>query len=336
MKLTFTRLTALILTAIIATGTMLVSCTDTIDDTSADPDANTNIADTPEVPDTPDVPEIPDNSDVESTGNFVFTTENYPKMGGSLAALPLGEAVTATVLGIDRQSANSMIVFEGSTTDNYKALVDGTFDILLAYEPSEEALEYAASKGVEYEMTAIGADALVFICSLENEIENLTSEQIKEIYKGNITNWKSVGGKDLELIPYQRNRDSGSQTLFDKLINLGDELMDAPADLKVGSMIGLLEAVADYDNSEGALGYTVYYYLTNMESDKLGTSKILSVDGVAPTNETIASGEYPYVNDFYVVINKSASADSSERVLYNWITSAQGKELVQRENYVAK
>lgn len=268
--------------------------------------------------------------------SFEFTVDNYPKMGGSLANLPLGEAVTATVLGVDRKTASSMITFEGSTTDNYEALVDGKFDILLAYEMGEDAIKYCKDKGVELEMTAIGTDALVFICSLENKVENLSDEQIKEIYKGNITNWSEVGGEDHSIIPYQRNRDSGSQTLFDKIINLGDELMDAPEETRIGSMIGLLEAVADYDNSKDALGYTVYYYLTNMEQDKLSTSKLLSVGGIAPTNDSIKSGEYPYTNDFYVVIRKDAAQDSPERILYNWIKSEQGKELAKRENYVVK
>ena len=271
----------------------------------------------------------------KSTG-FVFTEENYPKMGGSLANLPLGEAVTATVLGIERDKASDMIVFEGSTTDNYKALVDGRFDILLAYEPSEEAKEYAKANNSENEMTAIGADALVFICSLENELSSLTTEQIKSVYKGEITNWSEVGGKDVPIIPYQRNKDSGSQTLFDKLVNLGDELMEAPVDRKIGSMIGLLEAVADYEDSEGALGYTVYYYLTNMEKEKLSRSKILDVDGVEPNNETIGKGEYPFVNDFFVVIRKDAPENSPESILYNWIVSEQGLELVKRENYPVK
>lgn len=282
--------------------------------------------------------EIPEdnNTNIPTQESFVFTEENYPKMGGSLANLPLGEAVTSTVLGIDREKASSMIVFEGSTTDNYKALVDGRFDILLAYEMSEEAAQYCKDNNTELEMTAIGTDALVFICSLENTVSSLTKKQIEEIYKGNITNWKEVGGEEHAIIPYQRNKDSGSQTLFDKLVNLGDELMEAPESIKVGSMIGLLEAVADYDNSKDALGYTVYYYLTNMEEDKLLTSKLLAVDGVSPTNDTIRNGEYPYVNDFYVVIRKDAPEDFPERILYNWIISEQGKELARRENYVVK
>lgn len=291
-----------------------------------------------EEPQTPmnDNTEVNVENEVTDNDSFVFTEENYPKMGGSLANLPLGEAVTATVLGIDRETANSMIKFEGSTTDNYEALVDGEFDIILAYEMGEDAVKYAKEAGVELEMTAIGADALVFICSTENPVESLTSEQVEEIYKGNITSWSELGGNEVDIIPYQRNKDSGSQTLFDKLVNLGDELMEAPKEQVVGSMIGLLEAVADYDNSEGSLGYTVYYYLTNMEADKLNTSKLLAVDGVAPTNDAIARGEYPYVNDFYVVIRKDAAEDSPERVLYNWIISDQGKELARRENYVVK
>ena len=284
-----------------------------------------------------DIDSISENEISSSVSeSFEFTIDNYPKMGGSLANLPLGEAVTATVLGVDRKTASSMITFEGSTTDNYEALVDGKFDILLAYEMGEDAIKYCKDKGVELEMTAIGTDALVFICSLENKVENLSDEQIKEIYKGNITNWSEVGGEDHSIIPYQRNRDSGSQTLFDKIINLGDELMDAPEETRIGSMIGLLEAVADYDNSKDALGYTVYYYLTNMEQDKLSTSKLLSVGGIAPTNDSIKSGEYPYTNDFYVVIRKDAAQDSPERILYNWIKSEQGKELAKRENYVVK
>ncbi|MBR5528299.1 MAG: substrate-binding domain-containing protein [Clostridia bacterium] len=267
---------------------------------------------------------------------FTFTEDNYPKMGGSLANLPLGEAVTATVLNIDREKASSMIKFEGSTTDNYIALADGEFDILLAYEMSEEAKEYCSEKSTELEMTAIGADALVFICSLENEVENLTSENIEKIYTGEVTNWSEVGGSDHPIIAYQRNKDSGSQTLFDKLLNLGDRLTDAPQETRIDSMIGLLEAVADYENSEDALGYTVYYYLTNMEEEKLGTSKILAVDGISPTNDTIADGSYPYTNDFYVVIRKDAAPDSPERILYNWIISEQGKELAEKENYVVK
>ena len=275
----------------------------------------------------------PANSEGSEPAFPEFSKEDYPKMGGSLANLPLGQAVTATLLGISREDANSLITFAGSTTDNYKALVDGDFDILLAYEPSEEAKEYIESSGVEVDMVPIGVDALVFICSNENPVENLSLSQIKDIYSGKITDWSEIGGNNGEIIPYQRNKDSGSQTLFDKLVNLGSDLVEPPLEYSILTMQGLVEAVANYDNSERALGYTVYYYLTNMESDKLKTTKILPVEGVEPNNETIGSGQYPLTNDFYVVIRADEAEGSPARVLRDWITSDVGSALVERENY---
>ncbi len=272
----------------------------------------------------------------EQIGNFTFTKENFPIVGGSLALKPYGQALTATILGIPRDGAIDPAIWEGSTTDKYIEFVNGEIELLLAYEPSEEAIEYAKEKGFEWEITAIGADALVFICSNKNPVESLTMEQIEKIYSGEITNWNEVGGNNAELVAYQRNRDSGSHTLFDKLIPLGDKLIEPPKERKVESMIGLLEAIADYDNAENSLGYTVYYYLTNMESDKLSRSKILAVDGIDPTNENIASGKYTLVNDFYVAIPKNLPEDAPARILYNWIISAQGKQLLENENYVAK
>lgn len=267
-------------------------------------------------------------------GSFTFTEDNYPRMGGSLAVLPLGEAITAAALSISREETANYILFENSTTWNYEQLVDGNFDILLAYEPSQEAIAYAQAQNFEWEITPIGRDALVFIANADNPVEGLTTQHITDIYTGQITNWSQVGGNDSEIIAYQRNRDSGSQTLFDLFFPLGDQLVEPPTDLIVDSMIGLLEAIADYDDSQDALGYTVYYYLTNMETDKLSRSKILAVDDVEANNETIAAGEYPYVNDFYVVIPAGLPDDDPARILYNWICSQQVKELGERENYV--
>ena len=278
----------------------------------------------------------PTEQTTQPEGNFIFTQENFPIVGGSLALKPFGQALTATVLGIPREGAIDPEIWEGSTTEKYRQFVDGEIELLLAYEPSEEAIAYAKEKGFEWEITAIGADALVFICSNLNPVNNLTMEQLRQIYSGKLTNWNQVGGNDATIAAYQRNRDSGSHTLFDKLMGLGDQLIEPPKDQLVESMIGLLEAVADYDNAENALGYTVYYYLTNMESDKLASSKILWADGIEPTNQNISTGKYPLVNDFYVAIPKDLPEDAPARILYNWIISQQGKQLLEQENYVAK
>jgi len=268
-------------------------------------------------------------------GNFEFTADNYPRMGGSLAVLPLGEVVTAAALGIGRDNAAELIKFEGSTTSNYIALAEGEFDILLAYEPSQEAKDYAESKGFEWEMTPIGRDALVFITNNENKLDGLTTGQVYDIYTGKIKNWSEIGGADGEIKPFRRNEDSGSHTLFELLVLKGAALADRPTEMTlVESMVGMLEAIAEYNASDGAIGYTVYYYLTNMEDAKLDSSKIFKLDGIEPNPSTIASGKYSLINDFYVVIPKDTPTNSPVRILYNWICSEQVRKLGEAEKYI--
>ena len=261
-----------------------------------------------------------------TTDNF-FTLDNYPKMGGSLAALPLGEALTANALDLTREEATKLLTFDGSTTSNYERLRDGTFDIILAYEPAGE-VTYTD----EFEFTPIGLDALVFITGKNNPVENLTSEEISDIFNGYITNWSEVGGEDKAVVPYIRNPESGSHTLFEVFFDLKgtDHIKN---EYVVGSMAGLLEAIADYKGTDEAIGYTVHYYLTKMEASTLDTSKLIAVDGVMPSFETIQNGEYKLSNEFYVVIRKTAEKNSPERVLYDWIASEQGKEIAKLEGY---
>ncbi|MBQ7542602.1 MAG: substrate-binding domain-containing protein [Clostridia bacterium] len=273
---------------------------------------------------------------VKNTGTFTFTAESFPRMGGSPANLPMGEAVAATVLGVSREKADEAISFSNSTTDCYKGLVDGTFDILIVYEPGEKAKAYIGEKQTVLEARPIGTDALAFVCSKKNKVKSLTLDQIKGIYSGKIKKWKEVGGKNEDILAYQCGKSTGSQALFNKLVGLGDKLMGAPVDLLLSSTDGLRETVAQYEGSENALGYTIYRRLAAGEDDRFTTSKILEVDGVTPSNETIKSGKYPLTDDFFVVIRKDAPQDSPQRILYNWICSAQGKALIEQEYYTAK
>jgi hypothetical protein len=97
-------------------------------------------------------------------------------------------------------------------------------------------------------------------------------------------------------------------------------------------MGGLVDMIASYDNGKNAIGYNVYYYVTQMKRDE--NIKLLSIDGAAPSPETIGSGEYPFVNDFYAVIRKDALENSPARLVFNWLQTADAKKLMAREGYV--
>ena len=81
----------------------------------------------------------------------------------------------------------------------------------------------------------------------DNPVQSLTRQQLRDIYAGKITNWKDVGGEDADIVAFQRREDSGSQTLFQKLLIQGGELMDAPTELAPAMMGELVDDIAEYN-----------------------------------------------------------------------------------------
>lgn len=267
--------------------------------------------------------------------NFKFTDENYPKTAAALSAEDLAKAIAATAVGRTRTEVDSLITLSGTTADAYKALCDEKVDIVIAYEPDTQALAYIKESGKDIDMTPIATDALVMICSGDNEVDSLTENQIAGIYSGRIRSWKEVGGSDTEVMPYQCKDGSAEQELFTRTLNLGDRLKAATKDVLVDSTGQFLSASAKYDNGKGAIGYAVYHklQLDKAAGEKFSTVKTLMIDGVAATDETIESGEYTLTENIYVAVRKDSLTGSAARVLYNWICSDQGKELIGNEGY---
>jgi ABC-type phosphate transport system substrate-binding protein len=164
-------------------------------------------------------------------------------------------------------------------------------------------------------------------------VTSLTQKQIVNIYTGKTKNWSQVGGEDIDIVPYQRISNSGSQALMLKLVMKDKAMMDAPMSLRPGEMYGLVNAVVSYTNTNNALGYSVFYYAQNMY--RVSGIQILAVDGIAPISATIASGSYPYVSPFYAVIRADEPANSSARKLFDWLTGPEGKRAVEDAGYVA-
>ena len=276
---------------------------------------------------------IPDASASQSVPEgepFVFTRENLPRLDGSTSTAPLARAMCAVLLGEDQDQVADLISFS-RTTQSYRNLMEGSADLLLAAEPAPEVLS-ELEEGGKWLLTPFATDALVFVVNQDNPVDNLTTQQVQQIYTGEITNWSQVGGDDLDIVPFQRNQEAGSQTMFEKLVMDGLDLMEPPKEWTSDSMIGLLEAVREYDNSPAAIGYTVYYYANDMEMAK--GLKVLSIDGVAPSAQAIRGGDYPFLNPYFVAIAKDAAEDSPTRILYDWVLGPDGQKLAALEGYV--
>ena len=260
---------------------------------------------------------------------FVFTRENFPTLDGSTSMKPLGQAVASVLLSETAEEVADLLDFH-RTTESFRYLMRGESDLLLVAEPNAVVFEEMERQEFSYEMQPIAKEALVFIVNSENPVDSLTVEQLQKIYTGEITNWSQVGGNDVDIIPFQRNETSGSQVLMDKLV-MGDlEMMEAPKEWIPSEMDTLMEGVRGYEDSAAAIGYSVYYYAEDMRMAE--GMKIISVEGIEPTDETIGSDEYPLINPYFAVI--SAEADENTRVLYDWLVSQDGQMVLEMQGYV--
>ena len=268
--------------------------------------------------------------------------KDYPIVDGSTATLPLSRAIYMLTTGASLEEAESNIV-HNKTTQSYFNLMNKENDIILAYSPSDEmmkAIEETNEKGSgEFEgetltpikIAPIGRDALVFLANKSNKVNNLSSKEIVDIYSGKITNWKELGGDDIEIKAFQRPQNSGSQNLVEKLVMKDTKMAQPVAEAVKGDMGELIEGVASYDNTANALGYSVYYYARNMKNDpKL---KFMQVDDIKPNSDTIRSKEYPYINDFYVAIRADEKEDSNAYKLFEWLTSDNGQTVINKLGY---
>jgi phosphate transport system substrate-binding protein len=265
----------------------------------------------------------------------IFSLEDYPKVDASLATQPLTDAFIENFTGTLPSEEELDYT---NTHPGYIRLINGEVDLLVVTEPSEEELKLAEEAGVELEIIPVVKEGFVFYVNEKNPVKSLTLSQIQDIYAGEITNWKDVGGNDEEIKAFQRPENSGSQTGMYSLVMKDRKIMTAPKEDLIETMYEIVNLVSNYDNGVNSIGYSYYYYATTMfeEMDKDVTERIrlLAVDGVTPSYETIKNDTYPLETAYYIVINKNEEEGSNVRKLVDAMLSDRGQAVAKEVGYV--
>jgi len=275
---------------------------------------------------------------------------DYPRVDGSTSAHPMQVYIACQILGVtcewmdaffsartlfpDYTSAPEEAVLtvgniqHNGTHSAYVNLINKDADfIIVARMPSKDEINEAAVKGIQLDIRPIALDAFVFLAHVDNPVESLTLDQVRDIYTGKITDWAELGGLG-SINAYQRNRNSGSQELMDDLVMQELTMIDAP-DMIFESMIGPINAIRD--DPQG-IGYSVFFYATFMLPDE--NVKLLGIDGVIPTSETIAGHAYSLVTEVYAVVRADTPTDSSAVMLRDWLLTTEGQNAVAESGYV--
>ncbi|MBQ4452780.1 MAG: WG repeat-containing protein [Clostridia bacterium] len=279
------------------------------------------------------------------TGSKVAVLENkpdfhwdpdypYPGLDGATALLPVYvsfcQALYPDIIRYEDYKDNQYACFTCTKTNRaYDRLIQGETDVIFCAGPSDQELEDARNAGVEFELTPMGYESFVFIVNAGNPLENISVEQIRGVYSGQITSWEELGVENMgEIIAYQRPKNSGSQTALEAL--MGDTpLMEAPQNLVSDGMDDILETI-EYRNFPNAIGYTFRFFCAHMVGSQV---KLLAIDGVEATVENIANGTYPIITPLYAVTRKGEK-NPNVALLLSFITGPEGQELLEKSGYV--
>jgi phosphate transport system substrate-binding protein len=258
---------------------------------------------------------------------FTFTTQDAPNLDGATAAYPVYAAAAQYLYSSE---ATATKVQMNNTPKAYERLIDGEVDVIFVAQPSQAQKDAAAEKNIQLVLTPIGKEAFVFIVSQKNQLNNLTTQQIRDIYAGRVKQWDEVGGGGETIMAFQRPANSGSQTVMLAKVMQGEKMRAPLQEEKVKGMGGAIKRVASYRNASQSIGYSFRYYATKMQS--AADIKLLAVNGIEPSIENIRNGTYPFTVDVFMVT--AGEPKPSTRKLMDWMRSTPGQKLIQDTGYV--
>ena len=187
---------------------------------------------------------------------------------------------------------------------------DKTLDIGL----SSRALK--DDEKADVEGTTIALDGIAIIVNNASKVEDLTVDQLKQMFTGEITNWSEVGGDDGEIVLIGREAGSGTRDGFESIVNVKDSCKYAQELTATGAVISAVEA------NPLAIGYASLSAVGD-------TVKMVTVGGVECSEETVKDGSYEVQRPFVFVTNKSVALSEQAQAFFDFATSADAADLIR-------
>lgn len=199
-----------------------------------------------------------------------------------------------------------------------EAVLNGTADVGNA---SRNLKDEEKEKGAVENIVAI--DGIAVVVDPANAVEDLSKQQLSDIYSGKINNWKDVGGADAPVVVVGREAGSGTRSAFEEILKLEDACKYSNELDSTGAVM------AKVASTPGSIGYVSLDVVDD-------TVKALKLDGTEPTEETIKAGTY-FLSRPFVMATKGEIGEQSELVqaMFDYIYSAEGAKLVKSVGLIA-
>ncbi len=239
---------------------------------------------------------------------------------GSTTVLPIAQKVAEAYM---KQNPDVKISISGGGSGNgMKAIIDGSTDIATSSRfIREKEIKLAVEKGGYPVPFAVAYDCIVPVVHPSNKIENLTLEQLKAIYKGEITNWKEVGGADGKIVVISRDTSSGTYEVWEEKVLNKERVF--PGALLQASSGAVIQAISKNKN---AIGYDGIGYINE-------TVKPLNINSIEGTKETALDGSFPVSRALYVFTNGWPKGDILNFINFI-INPEKGQKYVEEAGFV--
>ena len=239
---------------------------------------------------------------------------------GSTTVLPIMQKAVEAYMAAT--PGTTISVSGGGSGNGIKAIIDGTTDIAMASRFIKGKEVKAAVENGTYPVPfAVGIDAIVPVVHPSNSVKGLTSDQLKDIFMGKITNWKQVGGPDTKIVVISRDTSSGTYETWEGLIMKKERVF--PGALLQASNGAVVQAVSKNKN---AIGYIGYGYLDP-------SVKGLAVNGVMGNAETAVDGTY-LVSRYLYIFTKGWPEGETLKFVNYLINPNTGQKHVKDVGYV--
>lgn len=236
-------------------------------------------------------------------------------ISGSTSVGPLMEKVAEKYEGAN--SNVSIEINQVGSSAGIKDTINGVSELGMS------SRELKAEEESQVKSNVIAYDGIAIITNKNNPIKNISLDQIKGIYTGQITNWNQIdGGKDAPIVVVSREEGSGTRDAFQEIVGYKSEELKADAMISNGNG-GIKESVA---LNENAVGFVSFEYL----DDKVN---IVNVENVEPKADLVKSGEYKISRPF-LLVNKDGSLSEDGQKLIDFILSDEGQTIVKENKLI--
>jgi phosphate transport system substrate-binding protein len=242
------------------------------------------------------------------------------RIDGSTTVGPIADAFAEYFKSVD--PTLEITVKKTGSGDGAAALIDNRCDIatMSRFMKDDEFAKAVGNKVLPVAWT-VAMDGVCVVVHPSNPVAKLTSEQVRDIYAGKITNWSQVGGPSMPIVVISRDTSSGTYETFETLI-----MKKQPMAAGVEYVNANPQAQSRVRTTQGAIAYVGLGFLEGV--------KALAIDGVTPSRQTVANGTYPLSRPLFMFTNGFPKLGSA---LYKFVTfylSEKGQELIEAKGFV--